>query len=754
MLPLLVLALSADARTVPLGAGLLVDQWTTSDGLPLDHTVDVAVTPDGFAWVATFEGVVRFDGAQFAPMDDAWIAALGTRRIARVATDPHDGALWLLAEDGGVARYHEGAFRVWHDARDLRGTTTAEWDFDDEGGWLWTGAGLYRLADAPRRVEWPENQGAIAGFAPTPGGALLAAETGIFWRRAGLPTKRLGAAEGVDGPVGWLEAQPDGTPVARIGDTLRVWDGAAFVAAAEGTWPCQGRQMRASHVCAPRGAPDSPWRVTERAVMYDGRDVWPLHAPAEDPVLDAAGDLWVPTRADGLLRFRSSVVRHVPTDEADARVDRLWIDTTDRLWARLAKDWRWRVYTAADRAAGRSGAAVTAPTFGWVFERSPAELVSFRRGLARAFRIDGQALADAVDRAVPVEAQYVDVLRTDGTRVFGGDDGLSTLVDGIPTPVALTGAPLGRVRALATLDDGLLAAGTQGDGLLVVDTSWAARIVGGAGDRLVRSFRHLRRRGDVLWGSTEEEGLCAIVPKPDVPGAAAWDDATWRCLRPGGTGSSGFATVRGVHASEDDGAGHTWLSSNTGLWVGRTDALDAFARGEAPAPTLLRLGVDAGMRKAEANGPYGGVVARDAAGVLWFPTQDGVVGVDPARFTLPAAPRVHPPAWYRVRPRSGDAVADRILLPSSAAAPTGSRPSSRRREVGARLGVVAVMVLAGCGADTTITKRNDAPLATISTPISGEEIPEGELVTLAGLITDLDDTDLVAVCRRSCRRPA
>ena len=55
----------------------------------------------------------------------------------------------------------------------------------------------------------------------------------------------------------------------------------------------------------------------------------------------------------------------------------------------------------------------------------------------------------------------------------------------------------------------------------------------------------------------------------------------------------------------------------------------------------MQLGTDAGMVKAEANGPYCGTVARDRAGVLWFPTQDGVVGVEAARFEFPAAPRVH-----------------------------------------------------------------------------------------------------------------
>jgi signal transduction histidine kinase len=144
---------------------------------------------------------------------------------------------------------------------------------------------------------------------------------------------------------------------------------------------------------------------------------------------------------------------------------------------------------------------------------------------------------------------------------------------------------------------------------------------------LVDNVRHVRRDGDTLWVSTEEEGLCAVGPMSAAP-----TEVAWRCLRPGGV-------VRGVHASEVDELGRIWLSSNVGLWVGRGEEFAAFARG-GPTPGLLQLGVEAGMTNAEANGAMCGTVARDRAGTLWFPTQDGVVGAMPGRFRFPEAPRV------------------------------------------------------------------------------------------------------------------
>ncbi|MES2641108.1 MAG: hypothetical protein V4850_16590 [Myxococcota bacterium] len=61
-------------------------------------------------------------------------------------------------------------------------------------------------------------------------------------------------------------------------------------------------------------------------------------------------------------------------------------------------------------------------------------------------------------------------------------------------------------------------------------------------------------------------------------------------------------------------------------------------------------------------------------------------------------------------------------------------------------GALALLVLAACGGDTTITRRNDAPLATIMAPSSGTEVVDGATVVFAGTVFDADDAagDLVA----------
>lgn len=625
---------SAAARPALGGEGLVVDQWTTDDGLPLPHATNVAFTDDGFVWVATFEGLVRFDGVAFAPMDETWIAALGTRRIARAATHPRDGALWLIAEAHGIARHADGVLRVW-DTRELGGVPIA-WSVDADGIWLWTSTGVVLLEDVPLRLPWAENRGAGAGAARASDGSLLfAAQNGaVFHVRPGGEPERLGPAQGIEAEAVGLGPGPGGEPIVQLVPEFRAWDGARFVPIEQrDEILCTGFHAHTTATdCPPRNDPGGPWRISQDAITRDGREVWRLSAARGETAVDPRGHLWVPTHGDGLLRIRPPVVRHLAVDQgarrAERTIHRVWIDDADRLWA-LSRDLRWRVLDPEDRRTGADGLALGPETLHLHFatELTPGRVWFHGNGRARLFRFDGDTLQLESEVETGVGNLCTETRLSDGTRVFGGNDGLHALVDATLMPLPGS-AELGQVRALAPLDSGALVIGTRGQGLWVMNQVRELLAVGRPEALLVDNVRHVRRDGDTLWVSTEEEGLCAVGPL-----SGRLTDVTWRCLRPAGV-------VRGVHASVVDELGRVWLSSNVGLWVGRGDAFAAFAGG-GPAPELLQLGAEAGMANPEANGPMCGTVARDRAGTFWFPTQDGVVGVEPARFRFPEAPHVH-----------------------------------------------------------------------------------------------------------------
>ena len=88
--------------------GYLLRNWTTADGLP-DNTVRAIVeTRDGYLWMGTANGLVRFDGIRFTTFDPANTPGLPTADVYGLTRDLQDG-LWLTTRRG-VLRYHDGKF--------------------------------------------------------------------------------------------------------------------------------------------------------------------------------------------------------------------------------------------------------------------------------------------------------------------------------------------------------------------------------------------------------------------------------------------------------------------------------------------------------------------------------------------------------------------------------------------------------------------------------------------------------------------
>jgi ligand-binding sensor domain-containing protein len=50
--------------------------WRTEEGLPQNSVQAIAQTRDGYLWLGTQEGLVRFDGVRFAVFDQKNVPAL------------------------------------------------------------------------------------------------------------------------------------------------------------------------------------------------------------------------------------------------------------------------------------------------------------------------------------------------------------------------------------------------------------------------------------------------------------------------------------------------------------------------------------------------------------------------------------------------------------------------------------------------------------------------------------------------------
>lgn len=97
-------------------AQYLVDQWGLADGIPSDEVRSIAQTPDGYLWIATSKGLVRFDGMKFTII--RFIEAEGIESLENTIPDTlfvnREGTLFIGSAEGLTSyRRQTGRFKTY-----------------------------------------------------------------------------------------------------------------------------------------------------------------------------------------------------------------------------------------------------------------------------------------------------------------------------------------------------------------------------------------------------------------------------------------------------------------------------------------------------------------------------------------------------------------------------------------------------------------------------------------------------------------
>src|ERR1700691_645110 len=112
----------AIAGTNESGSPFIVDSWSTSEGLPQSSVISVIQTRNGYLWLGTLNGLVRFDGIHFTVFDENNTPGLDSDRIVYLFEDSRTN-LWIGTDAGSVALVKDGKFqnfsvgRSGHDGR-------------------------------------------------------------------------------------------------------------------------------------------------------------------------------------------------------------------------------------------------------------------------------------------------------------------------------------------------------------------------------------------------------------------------------------------------------------------------------------------------------------------------------------------------------------------------------------------------------------------------------------------------------------
>ncbi len=170
---------------------LNVTHWTVDDGLPGSTLNNVLRTTDGYLWISSFNGLVRFDGHRFEIFDKRTVPVFETSGFHHLIEDKN-GDLWIGMQSVGPRIYRDGEFQRLPWTPEVRATVRAM--VIDDSGEVWIGTidhGVYRSANGHwLAVEHPS-------FANVAVRNIIQDRSGTMW----LATEGKGLVEYQDGRV-------------------------------------------------------------------------------------------------------------------------------------------------------------------------------------------------------------------------------------------------------------------------------------------------------------------------------------------------------------------------------------------------------------------------------------------------------------------------------------------------------------------------------------------------------------------------
>ena len=102
--------------------------YNNINGLPTSEANDIAQTSEGFIWIGSYGGLVRYDGNTFERMD----STTGVASVVCLHVDSRD-RLWIGTNDSGMALMERDSFRMWSEFDGLGSARVSDIDEDGDG---------------------------------------------------------------------------------------------------------------------------------------------------------------------------------------------------------------------------------------------------------------------------------------------------------------------------------------------------------------------------------------------------------------------------------------------------------------------------------------------------------------------------------------------------------------------------------------------------------------------------------------------
>ena len=618
---------SSSSAPASLGRGYRLTSWSTAEGLPSSAVAAIVQTRDGYVWIGTQEGLVRFDGARFTVFDKDKIPGVGQFSILSLC-EARDGTLWIGSQESGLLSMKDGEFKVYpRSAYGLPDAAVRAIVQDNEGRlWIGTTRGL-SVFDNGKFVTYTTKQGLPNNQIQS----LYQGRDGTVWVGTfqGLGRLRHGKFEVVRVPQG---------PVKFRVDSIAADEGGLWLGTDQGLVRFSNGKMTsyAGKKGLPRGMISKVFadRSGELWAGVTGHGLYRMQGgefvsfAAQGPLTvttvnevaeDHDGSIWVGTWGDGLIRVSTEGFKTLAEGLSNtsavlqARDGSVWMAMYGG-GLRHFKDGKTTFYTTKEGLSSNliltlsedeSGSLWIGSDEGGLDRFKDGRFAPFTKKLGLPGKIISQLLED----------------HEGGLWMVAGTRGLIRLKDG-------------KVTAY-TSKDGV----PSGTGFWLYEDRQGILWLGGAGG-LLRSHDRSHARFEVVPGFGKDTVMCLFEDE---------EGALWIA-----TGGSGLKRLQGgkitiyttrdglfddaIWAILEDSHADLWMTSDHGIYRVRKRELDDFAAGRIHHLNGVTYGLDDGLPTAEFNGGFQPSAWRMRDGRLLFSGAKGLVVVDPDRVTTNLTP--------------------------------------------------------------------------------------------------------------------
>ncbi len=621
--------------------------WSRQNGLPVNSVNAIAQTQDGYVWLGTQQGLIRFDGIEFTPFPVPRTPSFVSQNISTLSAS-RNGGLWFGLREGAVG-FFDGAVYSALPARWFEPNMMVSKVRESSDGAVWVAWNFGYARWRPRGEPIAEIEKSIG---TVPYHALHEDRQGRMWLSA------------VDQTTVYYFEQ----------GTRRVFPDPEL------------RDINVFTIADDRDG--NIWMGTSHGLRVYDRDFKPRKMAGYDSatqvnalLIDRHESVWLATEGDGVRRYRdgrweqytsaAGLLHNVVNTLHEDAEGNLWIATRGGL-SKLS-DVKFPLYTTQEGLAGEPlGVANAGEDAVWV---------ATTNGLSRIE--GGQIISLPADNGLPNQYVKRPFQASNGdVYVIDGDRGLTLLSGGrriarhlrSEWPVAITEDKQGVIVSFAgevcrvTRDAVVPFTYQDRDPPPMV---WAQMLAPASdGSLWVGSHRgvwHLKDGGYTNWST--HNGLTSsvanwVVEDEDgtvwaglAAGVARFKDGRVVCI-----GSNEGLFDNFIYAIVPDAFGWFWMDSGAGIFRVRRQMLNDFADGKIPAITCEPFN---GPEAVKSNDKHGqepsAAVTKD--GRIWFPTAGGVVAVDPARIGTNAVP---PPVYIQTTRIDGRALSGRRVTAPNA----------------------------------------------------------------------------------------